>query len=47
MLEYPSYPPTNPLDPIIRFLAVIGLLTIFGVGMLVGVYLALAFLSSP
>jgi|GEM_PF-6358182 len=46
MLEYPSYPP-NPLDPIIRFLAVIGLLTIFGVGILVGIYLALAFLSLP
>ncbi len=41
MIEYPpSYSP-SPLDPIIRFLAVIGLLTIFGVGVLVGAYLVL------
>lgn len=41
MYDYPSRFP-NPLDPIIRFLAIIGLLTIFGMGMLLGAYLVLA-----
>jgi phage shock protein PspC (stress-responsive transcriptional regulator) len=41
MYEYPPRPQES-LDPIIRFLAVIGLLTIFGAGMLLGAYLILA-----